>query len=237
MFRSFSKSGYAIMLCACLCLAAVQFSGCSSREQRAENYYKQGMSYLTKKDYVKARLEFRNALQLKKDMIEAWRALAQVDEHDKNWKELAASLRRIVELDPKDIASTMRLSKLFLASGAFDEALKMANLAADRNPQNANAIAVKAAALFKINDTDGAIRTAEKAHNIEPGNADASAVLAFAKYSQGDANGALRTLENVAPAHKDDLGILLMKFRIFDREGNQQQAEATLRKLIALHPK
>src|ERR1039458_5106318 len=82
MPRIFNKSFAKIcLLYVCLGVAALQFSGCSSREQRAQNYYDQGKSYLAKKDYVKARLELRNALQLKTDMIEAWRALAEVDEH------------------------------------------------------------------------------------------------------------------------------------------------------------
>src|ERR1035441_9821156 len=81
MSRIFNKSSAKIcLLYACLGLAALQFSGCSSREQRAQNYYDQGMSYLAKTDYVKARLELRNALQLKTEMIEAWRGPAELNE-------------------------------------------------------------------------------------------------------------------------------------------------------------
>jgi tetratricopeptide (TPR) repeat protein len=225
------------MLWTCLSLAALQFSGCSSPEQRADDYYKQGMSYLAKKEYVKAKLEIKNALQLKGDMIEAWRALAQIDEHEQNWKELAGSLRKIIELNPKDIGSMLRLSKLFLVGGAPEHALKLASQAAENNPQNSEAMALQAAALFKINDNDGAMRVAKKALEIEPGNPDANIVVAVIKNSEGDANGALQTLENVASAHKNSLGVLQLKFQILDHEGNQQQAEVTLRKLIALHPK
>ncbi len=68
-----------IVLCASLILGAAQLGACSSREDRGHNYYQNGVSYLEKQDFVKARIELRNALQQKPDMIEAWRALAKVD--------------------------------------------------------------------------------------------------------------------------------------------------------------
>jgi len=101
----FSKSSLQrFVLCVCLILCAFQFAACSSREQRAQRYYESGMSYLEKKDYAKARIELRNALQLREDMVDAWRALAKIDEHDRNAQSLLASLRRIAELDDKDVS-------------------------------------------------------------------------------------------------------------------------------------
>ena len=195
------------------------------------------MSYLEKKDYVKARIELRNAVQLKGDMVEAWRALAQIDEHEKNWQGLAGSLRRVVEIDPKDIKSTVRLARIYLLAGALDNALKTANAAGELDPKNAGILALKAAVLLRLKDTDGAVQTAQKALEIEPGNTDANVVLAVAKFSQGDPNGALQILANVTETHKDDLGVLLLKINIFDRMGNLEQTEALLRKLIELYPK
>jgi Tfp pilus assembly protein PilF len=238
MSRTFRRSwARALLLSACLGLAAIQFTGCSSREQRAQNYYQNGMNYLAKKDYVKARIELRNAVQLKGDMVEAWRALAQIDEHNHNWKALAGSLRKVIELDPKDIATRVRLTKLFLFAGAFDLALKTANAAGELAPQNADIFALKAAILFRLKDINGATQAAQKTLEIDAGNVAAIAVLAVAKYSQGDATGALQLLDEVKAADKDDVSILSLKIAIFDHMGNTQQAEALLRKLIALHPK
>jgi len=238
MFRLFNRSSArALILYACVGLAALQFAGCSSREQRAQNYYNSGMSYLAKKEFVKARLELRNALQLKGDMIEAWRALAKIDEHDHNWQALAGSLRKIIELDPKEVAARVQLSKLLLLGGAFDRALKLANDAGKLEPKNANILALKAATLFKLKDIDGAIQMAQSALAIDSGNEDANAALAVAKFSRGDSSGALQTLENVAAAHKDDVGIIALKINILERMGNTQQAETLLRRLVELHPK
>jgi len=231
-----SLSAKRLMLYACLVFATLQFAGCSSREERAQKYYANGMSYLEKKDFAKARVELRNALQIKGDMVEAWRALAQIDEHDQNLQALAGSLRKVVEFDPKDIASRAALARLFLLGGAFDDALKMADAAGEIDPQNAGILALKAAVLFKLKDTDGATRTAQEALAIDPGNTDAYVILSAAKLLQDDSEGALRILGNVTGAHQDDLGVLFLQINIFDRIGNLAQVESLLRKLITLYP-
>src|SRR6478736_6045961 len=101
MIGSLSKA-LAITPRAIVLVGFILVAGCSSPEEKAQNYYERGQQFLSQKDYVKAGIEFRNALQLKKDLIGAWRGLAQIEERDKNWEPLAAVLRTIVDLDPKD---------------------------------------------------------------------------------------------------------------------------------------
>ena len=72
-----------LLLCVCLGLA-MSVAGCGSREERAQAYYERGKDYLEKKDYVKARIEFRNAIQRKADLLPAWQALARIDEQEQN---------------------------------------------------------------------------------------------------------------------------------------------------------
>ena len=225
-----------IALLAVLVLGALQLMGCSSREQRAQSYYENGKSYLEKQDFVKARIELRNALQNKPDMVEAWRALTKVDEHDKNLQGLSGDLRKIVELDAKDVNARVQLAKLFLLGGALENALKTTNEAIDIEPQNASIVALKAVVLFRLKDPDGAIKTAQTAIEIDPGNTDARVVLASTKFMQGDSDAALKILADVPSAHQEDLGVLFLKVNIFNRLGNLQEVESLLRQLIALHP-
>lgn len=232
-----SKSVRTVIVFLGLALAAVQIAGCSSREQRAQNHYEQGHIYLEQKEYVKARLEFRNALQLKSDMVEAWRGLAEIDEHDRNWQGLAGSLRRIVELDEKDVPTRIKLVRILMLAGANDDALKMANAAGELAPQNPEVMALKAAILIKLKDTEGSLRLAQAALAIDRDNADASIALAVAKYSQGDVTAALQALDNVADARKNDVGILAIKINILQNSGRLDQAEALMHRLVELHPK
>ena len=139
-----------LLLCACLGLA-MSVAGCGSREERAQAYYERGKEYLEKKDYVKARIEFRNAIQRKADLLPAWQALARIDEQEQNLAGLAGTLRRITELAPNDLEATIRLARLYLLAGGnvLDQALKLANKAGEIDPKNTDVLALKAAILLQ----------------------------------------------------------------------------------------
>ncbi len=217
--------------------AALALAGCASKEDRAQKHYDRATEFLAKQDFSKARIEVRNALQLKPDMVAAWRSLAQIEEREQNWQVVAQSLRRITELEPTDIDSRLKLIRLVILSGAMDEALKLSNAALDVANQHPSAIALRAAILMRLNDPAGAAREAQRALELEPGNADATVVAAADRFARGDLDGALRTLDSVKADRKDDIGIVSFRLIVFEKKGDLKQVELLLRKLIELQPK
>src|SRR5215831_5929774 len=151
--------------------------GCSSPEDKAQSYYEQGMKLLSQQDYVKAGIEFKNALQNKKDLIGAWRGLLEIEEHNKNFQGSIPILQTIVELDSKDVSSRLKLGRLLLLSGDTDRALSLAEAAIALDGRNSSALSLKAAVLFKLKDSVGAVREAKAALDIDPANAEALIVL------------------------------------------------------------
>ena len=89
------------------------------------------MELLSKQDYVKAGIEFKNAVQNKKDLVGAWRGLLAVEFHNKNVQGAVAILRTIVELDPKDVDSKLKLGHYLLVAGDVDQARINAAIALD----------------------------------------------------------------------------------------------------------
>jgi cellulose synthase operon protein C len=212
-------------------------AGCGSTEDRAQSYYERGMKLLSQQEYVKAGIEFKNALQLKKDLVGAWRGLAQIEEHNKNLGALTTIRRTIIELDPKDVETRLQLAKVMLIGNRLDDTLNMVNAVSEIEPRNAEAIAIKAAVLLKQNDSSGAIREARTALEIDPNNSQATVVLAAERFARGDADGALKILDRLpADQTSKDIGIQLFKIKIFEQTGDQQQVEAVFRKLIELYP-
>ena len=112
---------------AALAFVAIQLAGCSSPEQRAQNYYEHGKELLAAHDNQRAEIEFRNAVKYNPKLLPAWRSLADVEEQMHNWKVLVPALRNILELEPDDIATRIKLGRLLLVGGAFDDALKLVN--------------------------------------------------------------------------------------------------------------
>ena len=221
-----------------LVFAVFLIAGCSSPEEKAQRYYERGMELLSKQDYVKAGIEFKNAVQNKKDLIGAWRGLLEVELHNRNVQGAVPILRTIVELDPKDVDSKLKLGHYLLVAGEVDQALDLANAAIALDGRNPNPLALKAAALLKLKDATGAKREAEAALAIDPANAEAAIVLAVERMIRGDTDGALMILDRPGITYKsqDEFAIQLVKLQIFEKSGDVKQQEALLRKLVDLYP-
>src|SRR4051812_33940848 len=211
-------------------------AGCNSPEQKAQSYYDRGVKMLAQQDYVKAGIEFKNALQLKKDLVGAWRGLLTVETHNRNYDALVPILRTVVELDPKDVEAKLHLGKIMLGSNALDQALDLANAVTELDKGSAAALALRAAALLKLNDVGGATREAQAALQIDPNNTEALLVLAAERMARGDRDGALLILDGKALSDERDVAIQLFKLQVLESSGDLKQAEALLRRLAELNP-
>jgi tetratricopeptide (TPR) repeat protein len=219
-----------------LLAALLVVAGCGSPEERAQRYYERGMKLLAQHDDVKASIEFKNALQLKNDMLGAWRALAKIEERNQNRGSLIGIQRTIVELDPKDVDAKVRLARLLFIANATNDALNVINAAGELDERNASMLSLKAMILYKL-DRKAAVRAAQAALEIEPANAEATVVLAADRLALGDVEGAALVLDRESSAQEMDIGIQLFKIKIFEQMKNLEQVESVFRKLIEHYPK
>lgn len=214
----------------------VLLTGCETPEQRSQGYYERGMELLAKNDDLNARVQLTTSLKFNANRVEAWRAVAGIDERTKASGSYFQDLRRIVELDPKDIDARLRLARIMFANNGSAAALKLLDAAGEGDKPRADFHALRAAIFLKTNDAPAAAREAEQAISIEPGNLEALMVLASGQYSRGDLDGALQRLNAVAAESRDDPRIALLKIQIFERKGDLTQAEALLKKLVGTQP-
>jgi cellulose synthase operon protein C len=239
MLKLFGCS-YTTIRSALLVLTALQVAGCDSPEDRAQSYYEHGMKLISVHDNAKAAIELRNAVRLKKDLIGAWKALAEIDETGRNWPGVVTDMRTIVELTPNDVSARLKLGKLLLLAGSSDEALRLANAGIEADNRNADLHALKAAISFKLDDHAEAVREAQIAIELDPANADALMVMAVDRLARGDAKGALSLLQDASVAHAKDLesnlGVQLLKIKLFGQTGDLKSVEAALKKLVELNP-
>jgi tetratricopeptide (TPR) repeat protein len=219
-----------------LAFAIPQLAGCGTPEEKAQSHYERGKKLLEQKELAKAIIEFKNALQLKKDHVGAWRELAKIEESKQNWQGLGAILRNIADLDPKDINVRLQLARLMLLGNALDESLKWINAAGELDPRHAGSLALKAAVLLKLNDSAGALREASVALAVDPANVEALIVLAAERLAAGDGAAALAELNRQTGSAADNFGLQLFKMKIHERMGNLAEVEALLRKFAELYP-
>ena len=230
--RSAAKIRFAFVL-----LAALQLAACDSAEQHAQSYYESGMRLLAAQENAKAAVEFRNALRLQANLLPAWRGLAQTEEADQHWDRLLPVLRTILDLDPKDRTTRLKLARFLVISGAAEQSLTVVNEAGGPDANDASLLALKAIIHYKLKDNDSALREAQSALKIEPDNSDALIVLAADRLASNDPNGALKLLSSDSLTQKKDLQVELFKAKILAQLKDYQLLESLLTDLAELYPK
>ena len=215
---------------------ALQLAGCGSPEVRAQRYYEDGMKLLAAHEDAKAAVEFRNALRLKNDLLPAWKGLAQTEEDTHHLEGLVPVLQSILDLDPKDEATRIKLARLLVGGGAPQRALKILNDSPQPDTNDADLFALKAVIYLKLKDNDTALQNAHAALKLEPGNVAALAVLAADRFANNDLPGALQLLSVNPQAQDNDLGTELLKLRIYAQSNDYAQVESLLKTLAERYP-
>jgi tetratricopeptide (TPR) repeat protein len=223
---------------ALLVVLLLQVSGCMSKDERARSFYERGLRFISEHDTAKAAIELRNAVKLKRDFIDGWKALAGIDEAKKDWPRLVSDLRTINELAPDDISVRLKLGKLLLSTDSPHEALTLINAGLSRYDQNADLRALKAAIALKLDDRSVAVREAQAALALDPANADALMTLAIDRLGSGDAKGALALLQSATDTKtlEENVGFQLLKVQLLSQAGDLTSAEKTLKLLIEQNP-
>jgi tetratricopeptide (TPR) repeat protein len=217
-------------------LPLVLLSGCGSPEQRSQDNFDKGMALLQKGDDLNARVALATSLKFNSNRVEAWRALAGINERLKDYAGLFQDLRRIVELDRNDIDTRLRLARIMVANNGNDAALKLLEGANEGDQSRADIHAIRAAALLRTNDPTGAVKEAEQAIKLQPDNLEATLVLASDQSSRGDVNGALHRLDALPAEARNDPRVSALKVTLYGRKGDLPQTEATLKTLIGTKP-
>ena len=217
-------------------VALTALAGCTPPEQKAKGYYESGLKYLEQKDYVKAALEFRNALKVKQDYPDAWFGMAQVEENDKNWNLVAGDLNKVLELDPKYTKARLALARLMMLSGNFNDALKNVNIALEQGPKDVAVHAMKAAILLKLKKTSEAVQEANDALKLDPTSADALMVLAAERLEANDNPAVQSLIDKGLKSSPKSVGMQLFALNYYQKIGNLAAQETTLRSIVAIDP-
>src|ERR1022692_3383346 len=106
-FGSVAVLGFAVVLVAC-----------SGAEGRKNGYLAKGQEYLAAHNYSKARLEFRNALQLDSNDAQASFLAGEAAEHLGNLREAAQMFQTAIQVNPKHLGARAQLAKIYVVGGA-----------------------------------------------------------------------------------------------------------------------
>src|SRR5512141_1605465 len=123
-----------LLLLACFLLVA-----CGGPEAKKAKFLKRGKEYYAKGDFVRAGLEFKNAIQIDPKYAEAYYRLGLSQLSRADIRGAYGSLSRATDLDPKLLTAQFQLGKLLLIVGQRDRAMEKAELILKSAPDDVDA--------------------------------------------------------------------------------------------------
>jgi tetratricopeptide (TPR) repeat protein len=215
---------------------ALVVAGCGGAETRKAKHLARGQEFLAAGNFEKARVEFRNALQIAPGDSVARYENGVADERLGNPREAAQFYQGAIDADADNVPARTALGRLYLFGGAPERAMETIKPSIDKHPADAGLLTVRAAARVQLKDADGALQDAQQAVQLAPDNEDAVAVLAGIYKSREQPEKARDILENAIKANPKTADLRLALAQLYSSLGQEPQVEALLIDLIRLNP-
>jgi tetratricopeptide (TPR) repeat protein len=191
-----------------LTLAAVSFgaftvsTGClRSPEAKKARYLETGKKQMEQKDYARALLQFKNAVQMDVKDAESWYQLGRAYLSVNDVKSAVASFRKAAELNPKHEGAQLSLANVLALAPSkeiVEDAQKRLEQIIQQNPNNIDALDTLALTEIRLGDPAKAEERLTSTLNRFPTHLNTAVGLARLKLAKNDLAGAEEVLKKVA---------------------------------------
>lgn len=219
-----------------ICLIAFVAAGCGGPDQKKMKFYNKGKALYEKGDYVKARLEFKNAAQIDPNFGDAFYMLGMTAFRTGNLNEAYGSLSKAVGLQPKDMKARVELARVLLQGRAFDKAVENADLVLKAEPANEQALIVKAAAFLAKKEGEKTLGLMKDLIAKGSKSADAYLLMSAASIQKNDFHGAEQALVSGIKVIPQSLPLNLSLADVLVRSKRTDDAVAVMQHVISLDP-
>jgi Tfp pilus assembly protein PilF len=221
-------------------IAVLFLSGCANPAEKRARFVETGKRFLDKKDYARAILQFRNAIQVAPKDAEGHYELALAYLGLGGIQQAVGELNKAAQLDPKHLPTQLKLAELMAASNnkeIVEEARKRVEGVLVTTPDDAEALTTLALTNLRLGESQNAEQDLIKALRAAPTSLKSSMLLASVKLSQKDMAGAEQVMKDAVakdPKSKDAAMALGWLYRLLRRN---PEAEAQFQRAIQIDPK
>jgi tetratricopeptide (TPR) repeat protein len=222
----------------CFIISTISITGlvaCGSSADSARGYIESGKTLLADGKPEKARLEFKNAIQVDPKIAESYYQLALLDEKVKNWKLMFANLSKVEKLDANHHDAMIKLGRLNLLLGELELALERANKVIKQDDKKTMAWLLRSGVALKQNNYESAIKDVNQALQLEVNNIEALSLKAFVLNKQDKATEALALLSTALTNNPDALPLTMIKISIFEQQKKYSEMESIYKGLQQKH--
>lgn len=217
-------------------LLAAALAACSSAEDRKTAYLQKAAGLQAQGNYEKARLEVKNALQIDPKDVQAWYLMGEMEEKLQNWRAAAGGYQRVLEMDAAHTGAKLKLGRLYLLGGAPERTATLVQEVLKAEPENVEALILRAGVAAKAGDFEAAGRDAHAALAKDPKNIDAAIFTATLEMRDGHADQAVRLLKQAIEQHPKHAGLRAVLADVYGQTGRIDEGAAQLREITGLYP-
>lgn len=222
---------------AALCAIVLLSTACGGAETRLASHMERGERYLADGKLEKARVEFRNALQIAPNDAQARYMNGRVAEKLGDLRGAVGLYQGAIDVSPDHVQARAELSRVLVFAGAPDRALETIQPGLAKHPDDAGLLTVRGAARAQKKDRAGALADATRAVKIAPQNENAVALLASLYRQAGETPRAVDLIERTIKASPRTVDLREVLANLYLASNEPRRAEEQLRKVIELEPK
>ena len=199
-------------------------------------FFDKGKALFEKGEYVKARLEFKNALQMDAKFSQGYYMLGRVEMKTKNPKGAFSAFSKAVALNPDLLDAQIELGRFFLAAKEMVRAMEKADLVLSKEPDNEDALLLKSVCLLRTDKRAEGENILNALIQKNPLNPEPYLVLARSRAADKDLEGACKPLLDFLKKDRKNIQIRLMLAGIMEKRKDYKEAEAQYRMLVSETP-
>lgn len=211
--------------------------GCSSTPQeKRQKFIAKGNTLFTQGKYLKASLEFRNAIQSDPEYPESYYLAGQAEFNQGKMQEAYGFFMKTVERQADHAGANLQLGKIFLAAREFAKAREKVELTLNKEPDNHQALLLQGAILLGEHHADKAKELLEKLLPRNEKEVDLYMLLATAYRQLGNLAATEAILQKGAAKNPQSIGLCLALANVYSEQKQPRKVEEMLKKVVALEP-
>lgn len=223
--------------CVATLVSALALTACGGAEARLGGHMERGQEYFAEENYEKARVEFRNALQIAPEDAQARYMTAVVAEKLGNIADAARLYQSTLEADAGHLKARAALGRVYVFAGMPDKAKEIIESGLASHPEDPDLLTVRGALRMQLKDPAGALADAEQAVKLAPSNENAAALLASMYRQNGQVERAIGLLKETIERVPSSVELRPVLASLYTAMGERELADEQLRKIIELRPK
>ena len=209
---------------------------CSGVDARKHEFLERGQKYYNEKNYDKARVELRNALQIDPKYVDARYLAGKVAEKRDDIREAAGQYQAAVDANPKFQPARAALARIYVIGGLSSKARELVDEGLKQDPTNAALLTVRGALKAQSGELASALEDAEAADKQQPNDEFTISLLASLYKQSGRID---KAVEVIASGIKQLPAAVDLRIVLADLDAARQDyagVEEQLKQVAALEP-